>query len=225
MTSEKDEFYRDILEGMAIYAGNALLRDVLATISQYDEPALGAAFNKNQIGSKMWLADSLLDAVGPELRSVVILGGWFGVLGAVLLHDPRFSIGKVLSIDIDPRCASIAEALNATHMRMARFAAQTADMLEVDYELERSDTAATEGADLVINTSCEHLGEFGRWYDRIPAGQLLVLQSNDYYGCAEHVNCVPDLATFRATAPMREVLFAGQRSFGRYIRFMLIGTK
>ena len=225
VTTEKDEFYRDILEGMAIYAGNAFQRDVLATVSRHDEPAIGAALNKNQIESKMWLADSLLDAVGPDLRSVVILGGWFGVLGAVLLHDSRFAIGKVVSIDIDPRCAAIAESLNATHVRTARFSAQTADMLEMDYAPVRSDDAGAHGTDLVINTSCEHLREFGRWYDRIPAGQLLVLQSNDYYSCNEHVNCVPDLATLRAQAPMRDVLFAGQRSLRRYVRFMLIGKK
>ncbi len=85
---------------------------------------------------------------------------------------------------------------------------------------------ATAGApNVIINTCCEHLDDFGRWYARIPAGQLLVLQSNDYYACREHVNCVPDLATFRSQAPMREVLFAGEHKLRRYVRFMLIGRK
>ena len=133
MTTAKDEFYRDIIEGLAIYTGSALQRDVLATLSRHDAPDLGAALNKNQIASKMWLADSLLGAIGSDLGDVTILGGWFGVLGAVLLHDPRFTIGKVVSVDIDPRCAAIAESLNATHVRAGRFAATTADMLELDY--------------------------------------------------------------------------------------------
>ena len=59
MTAFSDEFYRDILEGLAIHSGSALQRDVLATISRHDEPRIGAALNKNQIASKMWLADSL----------------------------------------------------------------------------------------------------------------------------------------------------------------------
>ena len=220
MTTAKDEFYRDIIEGLAIHSGSALQRDVLATISRHDEPDIGAALNKNQIASKMWLADSLFGAMGAGLGDVTILGGWFGVLGAVLLHDPRFTIGKVISIDIDPRCAAIAEALNATHVRAGRFAARTADMLEIDY--------APPGApadDLVINTSCEHLAAFGRWYDRIPPGKRLVLQSNDYFACEQHVNCVPDLAAFQAQAPMHRVLFAGERRMRRYVRFMLIGRK
>ena len=225
MTTAIDEFYRDILEGMAIYTGSAFQRDVLATISRYDEPGIGTALNKNQIASKMWLADSLFGTVGAELGNVAILGGWVGVLGAVLLHDPRFVIAKVTSIDLDGRCAPIAEALNATHVRMGKFAARTGDMLELDYGPTTASTDANGGANLIINTSCEHLSEFACWYDRIPVGQLLVLQSNDYYAVREHVNCVPDLAAFEAQAPMRHALFAGQRQMRHYVRFMLIGRK
>jgi hypothetical protein len=66
---------------------------------------------------------------------------------------------------------------------------------------------------------------FERWYASVPDGQRLVLQSNDYVAVPEHVNCVPDLATFRAQAPMHDVLFAGERAMRRYVRFMLIGRK
>ena len=219
---DKDEFYRDILEGMALYTRSALQRDVLTTHARHDEPALAQALNKNQIASKMWLADALADAVGSDLGNVLILGGWFGVLGAVLLHDPRFAITRVVSLDIDPRCADIALAVNATHVRAGKFTALTADMLEYAYGDDANSLAA---ADLVVNTSCEHVQDLDRWYQRIPAGQLLALQSNDYFACNEHVNCVPDLATFRAQVPMREVLYAGERKFRRYVRFMLIGRK
>ena len=222
MTNEKDEFYRDILEGMAVYTGNALQRDVVNTLSRYDEPALAEALNKNQMASKMWLADALFDTVGPDLGRVLVAGGWFGVLAAILLHDRRFAISKVVSLDIDPRCADVALALNATHVRAGKFAAVTADKLTYDYGAA---DAAAGAPDVVINTSCEHLQAFDRWYDRIPQGKLLILQSNDYYACLEHVNCVPDLAAFQAQAPMREVLFAGEHKLRRYVRFMLIGRK
>ena len=258
MTTFNDEFYRDILEGLAIHAGSALQRDVLATISRHEEPAIGAALNKNQIASKLWLAESLRVSAGTAFPRVLILGGWVGVLGAVLLHDPRFAIDSVLSIDIDPRCAPIAESLNATHVRAGRYAAETADMLGFDYggrggdgggngngngngngDFGAIDDGSGGGAsgrdgenrnrggrfDLVINTSCEHLEDFAGWYRQVPAGQLMVLQSNDYFACREHVNSVADLAAFRAQAPMREVLFAGQRAMRHYTRFMLIGRK
>jgi len=73
--------------------------------------------------------------------------------------------------------------------------------------------------------SIQHLPDFTGWYARIADGQLLVLQSNDYFACAEHVGCVPDLAAFAAQAPMRERLFEGAQRMRRYTRFMLIGRK
>ena len=32
----------------------------------------------------------------------------------------------------------------------------------------------------IINTSCEHIVNFDEWYRKIPAGKLVILQSNDY---------------------------------------------
>ena len=218
---DKDEFYRDILEGMALYTRSAFQRDVLKTLSRLDEPALAEALNKNQIASKLWLADALFDAVGADLGSILVLGGWFGVLPAILLHDARFTIASVTSLDVDPRCAGVALALNDTHVRAGKFAAVTADMLDYDY----AGRATARAPKLVVNTSCEHLEAFDRWYGRIPDGQLLALQSNDYFACSEHVNCVPDLAAFQEQAPMRDMLFAGEHKLRRYVRFMLIGRK
>jgi hypothetical protein len=223
VTTFNDEFYRDILEGLAVYSDSSFFRDVLATLTRHQEPGIAVALNKNQMASKRWLAESLYAAVGARLGSVLILGGWVGALAAVLLHDRRFEIDRVTSVDIDPRCAPVAESLNATHVRAGKFSAYTADMLTLAYANHSG--GARGAADLLINTSCEHLSDFDRWYARVPPAQLLVLQSNDYFACREHVNCVPDLATFRARAPMRDVLFAGERKMRRYVRFMLIGRK
>ena len=217
MTQFDDEFYRDILAGLAVYADSAFLRDILATLSRHQEPGIAVALNRNQMASKRWLVDTLHDVSGGRFGKVVVLGGWIGALAAVMLHDRRFAIDRVVSLDIDPGCADVARALNATHVAGGRFEARTADMREVDY--------AAEAADLLINTSCEHVEGFERWYARVPDGQRLVLQSNDYVAVREHVNCVRDLAAFRAQAPMREVLFEGGRAMRRYTRFMLIGRK
>ena len=125
MTTFDDDFYRDILEGIAVHADNAFYRDVLDTITRYQAPEVGVALNKNQMASKRWLADALFEAGGSRLGRVLILGGWVGALGAVLLHDRRFAIDGVVSVDIDPSCASIALALNATLVRRGRFDAIT----------------------------------------------------------------------------------------------------
>lgn len=211
--------YRDILEGLATYFASPFVADILATASRFDEPDLGGALNRSQMTSKLWLADALAGPGGGRFGTVTVLGGWFGVLGAILLADRRLAIDRVHSVDIDPRCAPVARSLNASHGE--RFTAATADMHALDYGAPRRG----EAPDLVVNTACEHLADFAAWYRRIPPGQLVALQSNDYVAIAEHVNCVANLDAFRAQAPLSEVLFAGARAHKKYTRFMLVGRR
>jgi hypothetical protein len=224
MPIDPDEYYGDILEGLAVWFDSPFVVDLRATVARFPEPDLGNALNRNQVASKRWLVDRLREAAGSCFGTITILGGWFGVLGAMLLHDRRLAIERVVSVDIDPRCAAVAESLNATHVRAGRFVAETGDMLHRDY---RAAARATEAAsnDVVVNTSCEHIAAFGEWFARLPQGQLAVLQSNDYRGVDGHVNCAPDLEGFRAQAPLRELMFAGTLPAKRYRRFMLIGRK
>ena len=222
MSYDRDEFYGDILEGLAAWLQSPQIADLRSTVARFPEPDLGVALNRNQVSSKLWLAECLRRTAGESFATVTVLGGWFGVLGAILLSDRRLTIGRVISVDLDPRCAAVAESLNASEVRAGRFVARTADMRTLDY----SPAAGTASApDLLINTSCEHVVGFEQWFARVPAGQLLVLQSNDYYAIADHVNCVPDLDAFRGQAPLREELFAGVQPHKRYQRFMLIGRK
>ncbi|MGI9305120.1 MAG: class I SAM-dependent methyltransferase [Gammaproteobacteria bacterium] len=218
-TSYDDEFYRDILDGMSRYLESALLADVLRTLSRLPVSDLGPALNKNQIACKKWLLDQLYRAAGGEYDTVHTLGGWYGVLSALLLNDARFDIAKAVSYDIDPACEPVAQSLNGTHVGRGKFEAVTADMLDLDFN------ASDHANDVIVNTSCEHLSRFDQWYARLPGGALLVLQSNDYYAIDEHVNCVPDLEAFQRQAPMQDVLFQGELKLKKYTRFMLIGRK
>lgn len=222
MPSDRDEYYTDMLDGLAVWFDSPFVADLCATVARFPEPDLGNALNRNQVASKRWLVDTLHASVGARYGTVTVLGGWFGVLGAMLLHDARFAIERVVSVDIDPRVARIAESLNATPLRAGRFVAETGDMLQRDYPPPASEAAPV---DLLINTSCEHIAAFDDWFARLPHGQLVVLQSNDYEGVAGHVNCVADLAAFGVQTPLRQVLFAGTLQAKRYRRFMRIGRK
>ncbi len=217
--SDKDQFYLDILDGLSVYYDSPFIADVLKTAARHPEPDLAHALNYNQTTSKTWLLKALHGAVGGELGVVHVLGGWYGVLGAMLLHDRRFDVRRLLSIDRDAGCKPVAESLNRTHVESGRFEARTADIYELDY-------APANRPDLIVNTSCEHLQRFAEWYAGLPAGMLLVLQSNDFFDCIpHHVNCVPDLEAFKGQAPMSEPLFEGQLKTKNYTRFMLIGRK
>jgi len=109
--------------------------------------------------------------------------------------------------------------LNQIHVQTGQFAAVTQDVTQLNY------TGALQTPNIVINTSCEHLGDFSTWLQAMPAQTLLVLQSNDYFSCDEHVNCVADLQAFKSQADLGSVLYAGKLERKRYNRFMLIGRR
>jgi hypothetical protein len=82
--------------------------------------------------------------------------------------------------------------------------------------------------DTIINTSCEHIPNFKEWYNKIPAGKLVILQSNNFFELDEHINCVNDLDDFASQAPLSEILYEGELDLSKhvnYTRFMRIGIK
>ncbi len=227
----EDAFYGDILKGLAVYFDSTFVSDIRETARRFPRRDLGYALNHNQTASKKWLMDALHGAAGGRVGTVYVLGGWYGVLGAMLLHDRRFDVDRVVNVDIDPSCAPVAESLNRTHVEDGRFQSLTADMYELDYRATHRRGQADAGgkgearADMIINTACEHLARFVEWYGRIPGGMLLALQSNDFFGDPDHVSCVADLEAFKGQAPMADVLFEGELKLKKYTRFMLIGRR
>ncbi len=227
----KDQFYKDILDGLSLFYESDFITDIRNTALQFPVSALGNALNRRQTACKLWLLDALHDCHGGDLGVVHILGGWYGVLAALIRHDPRFRCERLISIDIDPDCETVARALNASDTD--NFLAVTGDAYQIDYHATEISVAAMNGSgptivprpDILINTSCEHLDRFDNWYARLPEDILLVLQSNDYFAEPEHVNCVETLPDFQAQAPMSRLSYEGELPLDKYTRFMLIGRK
>jgi hypothetical protein len=107
-------------------------------------------------------------------------------------------------------------------------------MFDIDYAHHQYRVPVRRGAisiqvdrcDTIINTACDHIADFTRWWSMIPDGKLVVVQNNDFIdGGSDHVNTVATLDAFRAQAPMRTVLMQGQLPLMKYNRFMVIGLK
>lgn len=203
----------DLTRGIAAYTGSALIDGLARVVGKHPHAAIANAFNHKQVASKVWARDRLFDALGGRFRHILILGGWYGVLAAMLFDDRRFSLDRVESVDLDAAVAAVARTLN--HAWSERFAASTGDMYALDY--------AATGADLVVNTSCEHIADVRGWLDRLPKGTQVLLQSNDYFAEPTHINCVPSVEAFAALAQLAETRFAGTLPTRKYNRFMLIG--
>lgn len=211
-----DAFY-DILRGVAALTGNRVVADLARLVGNEMPPDLWVAFNHKQIASKRWLVDVLAEVMPRPQGPVWVLGAWYGVLGAMLLDDERLGLSEVVNLDIDPGCAPVAERLNRRHVADGRFRAITADMRGLDF----ANQPVTPG--LVVNTSCEHLGDVRGWLASLPPGLPLLLQSNDYFREPDHCSCVACLETFKEQAGLSELIYAGALPQKNYTRFMLIG--
>jgi hypothetical protein len=204
----------DLTRGIAAYSRSSLVAGLARVIAKHPEADIANAFNHKQVASKMWAREKLFESFGGRFGRIWILGGWYGVLAAMLFDDSRFEIGEIESIDRDPGVAGVARTLNQA--KGDRFYARTGDMYALDYAAVRPD--------LVINTSCEHIADVPGWLGLLPRGTRVLLQSNDYFSEPTHINCVPSLTAFEALATLRELRFSGELPTGNYTRFMLIGA-
>jgi hypothetical protein len=168
------------------------------------------AFWSGQLKSKEWLITNLRKNVN-QVVSIDIHGGWVGVLASMLFQSDIY-ITNIRSVDIDHTCESIANMMNKSEEIAGRFRAVTADMCEI-----RSD------ADVVINTSCEHItqDQYDLWLSGMPHNTLLVLQSNNY-DIPEHVRIANSLEEFKQQCHLEKILWAGELTLPLYTRFMII---
>ena len=201
-------------------------------------------FSRGQILSKKWLISTLLSlketaASNTERQSIEDLGtvficaGWYATL-VPMLREENIKFDKIYSFDSDPKVWKIAETFNKDlEMDSWKFKATTADIHDIEYSKaefktlnskENKEVTLEARPNTIINTSCEHIDNFSIWYDRLPTGKLLILQSNDL-DIDEHVNKVRDLKHFEMQTPMTQVLFSDELNLEGYTRYMRIGFK
>jgi hypothetical protein len=188
-------------------------------------------FSQGQLKSKMWLVTEL-KKLDINLGTVFLCAGWYATL-ATMLFEGGFNLQKIRSFDIDPSCEQIAERFNKIwEANKWMFKASTADIFDLNYSNATYTVKKPDGQvvlndipDTIINTSCEHIADFDQWYNLIPNGKLVVLQTNDYFEIEDHVNCSASLDDFAKQTPMSQCLYQGVIDLGKYRRFMRIGKK
>jgi hypothetical protein len=192
------------------------------------------AMSRGQLASKVWLVRELTK-LDVDLGTVFLCAGWYGIL-AVLLFESGVKIDKVRSFDIDPDVTAIAEKFNLPWFSDNwKFKALTADIHKISLSRHewhawsaknnRMSYPVEDVPDTIINTSCEHIKNFDKWYAKIPSGRLLVLQSNNFQDVDEHINISMNYNSFADQTPMAEVMFGGELDLPAYKRFMRIGRK
>ena len=197
-------------------------------------PDIINSLDKKQVQSKQWLVDTLAEYY-TENGTVVIGGGWYGLLGYLL--KLKFPDNKIVNSDIDEKCIAIAEKM------FPEIEHQVIDMVnenyynkfgkESNFGIKRNGVGP--GNDnwgikrkkrVFISTSIEHIHE-----DDVDSilfcnpNKIVVLQSNNFFDHPTHINCSETLDDFKKyISPMlKEVYYAGELYLDDYTRFMIIG--
>lgn len=190
--------------------------------------------SQGQLKSKLWLIEEV-KKLDIDLGTVFLCAGWYGTLSA-MMFEHNIKLTKVRSFDIDPECTGIAEVFNKPWvMDNWKFKPSIKDILEINYEEDTYTVKRTDGTeheltdkpDTIINTSCEHIENFSAWWDKIPKGKLVIVQSNNYFSHYDsgHVNCSISLEDFAESTPMQLCLYEGELALPKYTRFMRIGYR
>jgi hypothetical protein len=180
------------------------------------------AFSHGQIKSKLWLCDELEKYVQNESK-IAILGGWYNILGFLLLARKQDKISSILNIDIDSSAIEIANKINESWMigTGSKVNNIVADVSTYNYQ----------GFDVIINCSIEHIAS-NDWFYNITSGTLVCLQSSnvdlndDIWKVINPNRTLDDLVK---KYPLSQILYKDSLELvyndGGYKRFMIIGIK
>ena len=189
----------------------------LDSLTSAERESFAEALHPVQVPSKLWLVDELARVCDLPSSTLVVLGAWYGILPVVLewrLEAPR----RVICVDLDESIFPVAESVVGSLYERTEFLC--ADAMTLNYVEFARDPSL-----VLVNTICEHLPDLAGWWDRVPPGQLTVLQSNNWSGCPDHVNAVGSLEELKAQTPLATVLVEGVLRLPQLDRFMLIGYR
>lgn len=168
------------------------------------------SFSSTQYTSKHWLVNTLAQQSYTPNPSVLILGGWYGSYLIPMLNQ-TIKPSKIFFNDINQGCLDVAQKLHRdSRIQFCQFDATR------DYH--------HYGADIVINTSCEHMIDYTEMLKEGPQC-LYVLQTCDNKNDPGHVNTSSSTNEFLQKLNLSTVNYAARRNLGHKNRYMVIGYK
>jgi len=199
-------------------------------IRSFDEdlvPDFNDFYSRGQIASKKWLVEELSKVVSDnKLGNVAVFGAWYNFIAHMLFE--KFNIDKMYSIDIDGDVIHHIKKMMRNQINSGQLVPITLDASTIKWFnndiVVNTDDGATycNDIDLVINTSCEHMSD--DWFNNLPTGTIVLLQTNNYFDNIQHSNCVKTLNDALDKYKMSNILYKGTLKTELYDRFMIIGV-
>jgi hypothetical protein len=173
---------------------------------EFSPLTLHGSFDRGLIMNKLWLIHELRK-IQDQFSTIYILGSWYGNM-SILLAKSGIKYDHIVNVDQDV-------SVNRGAQRIGR-------MLNIDNieymakDANRLNYQQLDQDGLVINTSCHDMDNRG-WFDHIPAGVIVALQSRD--------DVDDDLSAY----DLSQTLYQGKRSARdpetRYQSLLRIGVK
>jgi len=163
--------------------------------------------NKNQTACKTWLIEETESLITTFYNpKICIAAGWFGHLASLMTE---FTNQKILTFDIDPRCAEIGEKFHAKK--------------NIEFLTQDIATHDCSDFDIVVCTSCEHLPQatIKQFIAKRKSNSLVILQSNNFFDVPEHINCKNSLEEFVQDYSQYKIKYKGQLNLAKYTRYMV----
>jgi hypothetical protein len=179
------------------------------------------SFSHGQIKSKLWLCEQLEPHL-PNKVDIAVLGAWYNVLAFMLLSRNQYRYNSITGIDNSQEAIDIAN-------RICDYWIIENNKVK-NWSLD-ANTVAFDFCNVVINCSSEHMKNT-HWFDNIPAGTLICIQSSNVTDIKEPwyiKNPSHSIADFATKYPVSLTLFLDAlpiryQGWG-YDRYMLIGIK
>jgi len=177
--------------------------------------SLKGSFTPDLIKSKVWLLTELV-RIAPSVGTIYVLGSWYGNLGVLLALDPVIQYKKLINVETNKQFLQASKRIH-DHLSMDNTEYMLADANALDYR-----QLDTDG--VVINTSLTDIPGQG-WFDHIPAGTLVVMQSRDH----DPGNAAHSTQDIIDRYPLDEIIYDGRLELQdpetAYTRYMVIGIK
>ena len=189
--------------------GIDLFKNIMAEARH--NPDLLDSYSPNQFKSKENLI-SYIDMLPLENPDIVILGCWYG---SILIPTFAETAKRITAIDLDKNIIGIA--------KNRLFNYENIDFISSDV-FDNNRYGRILNANLIINTSCEHMNPMNELKALNKSNGYFAFQSNDMFNIPTHINCVKNINEFRDQLPINsQVIFEDEVKDDRGTRFTIIG--
>ena len=173
-------------------------------VNEFSPNTLSGSFTEDLIISKLWLIKEI-EKIHNKFNTIYVLGSWYGNI-SILLINKYIKFKKIINVDINDTVLNTGQVLAKKLGIDKQIEPMAKDANTLDYRQAIFPS-------LIINTSCNDMKNAG-WFDNIPRGTLVALQTRD--------NTLDEYE-------FSKVLYIGKRHLKdpetNYTRLMKIGIK